>query len=139
MAGRRFFDFDAFWEAQDRKPVTIKLFGTPHVLPPSLPAKIILKAERFMAERGLEGEVSPGEMIELAHDMFGKERTNAWLERDDFDLDKLQDLFMQTMQLYRGAAEERAEGEQTAPTTEEPQTSSNDGASSLPISDASTG
>lgn len=135
--GRRYFDFDAFWEEQQAEPVTIKVFGTPHLLPPKLPAKIVLKSERVQ-QRGNESEMEPGEIRDLAEDMFGRQRVAEWLERDDFDLDKLVDLFKQTMTLYSRSADGDEEGEAPAPETGQSLTSLSTGESSKPTSNAST-
>ena len=142
MGDRKFFDFDAFWEAQDRTPVTIRVFGVAHILPPSLPAKLVLYRERLLAELGETGSLDSRDVEKMARILFGDQRVDGWLDRDDFGIEQLYDLFRQTMRMYATAEAGDAEGEAGAPETGTTQTqsptSSSTGDSSKPTSNGST-
>lgn len=145
MTERKFFDFDAFWESQSKPSVSIRVFGVDHVLPPSLPAKLVLHRERVLVDLGESGDVSVEEVAQMSRTLFGEKRVDDWLLRDDFGIDKLYDLFRHTMKLYaaRGDAEGEADPPVTGATSEQTPkpsgTSSSTGDSSSPTSSASTG
>lgn len=138
MGGKGYFDFDRFWKERERKPKTIRVFGAEHILPPALPARVVLKVERYQEmEEG--AEVPPSEIRDLAEAIFTRKRVAEWLDREDFDIEMLTDLFKGTLALYSDDQPEDDEGEAGAPTTGPSEISSITGDSSKPTSSASTG
>lgn len=142
MSGRRYRDFDAMWDELHLEPISIKVMGTHHVLPPRLPARIVLRAERLEKERGEDGEITTAELVELARDFFGSQRVEAWFD-EGMSVEQLTDVFQGSMQLYSERAgregDGEPEGEATAPEVGAHQNSSSTGESLKPTSSASTG
>lgn len=133
MTRKRFIDFDAFWDEQSRKPLTIKVFGVPHLLAASIPAKVVQRITVLKMQVGddLDLEARPELIFELANDLFGKQRVADWVADDRMDMDKIGDLFMQTMKAYSAKSDEEDgedEGEAETPETGSSQTSSSPGA-----------
>lgn len=131
-------DFDAFWaEAQPKKGHEFKVFGEMYELPSAMPAAVVLRFTRLHRELGLKAPLPAEEAYEMAYDIFGRERIDAWCAKGLTD-EALQDLLAWAADVYnsdlgnpeRPAKRRRAKA---------PSTSSRNGRSSRRTSGASTG
>lgn len=107
-------DFDAFWSELKREPVTVRVFGEEHSLPPALPAAVMLRVLRLQQEHGAATNVPQHELHALAEDLFGAERLGAWLARG-LDVEQLAHLVTWAMSAYGGEAAAGGAGEDTGP------------------------
>lgn len=110
----RYRDFDAFFAEQEREPVTFKLFGETHELPPALPATVVLKLIRMQKEYGQMGQVPHADLLEMAVSIFGDDRVNKWCEQG-LDVEMLGELLKWVMETYMGGRKEEDEGNKKAP------------------------
>jgi hypothetical protein len=82
--GAAFRDFDEFFGEVTAPPLVIHFRGEDHELPGDMPAVLMLRAYRAMADaeaKGLDSmaqAMSEADVLDMAHAIFGKERLDAW-------------------------------------------------------------
>lgn len=141
MADGRYADFDAAFAEREREadPLRIRLFEQEWDLPGSLPAGVLLKLSRYMAEGRTEKDLTYAESIDLAASMIPEEILQQWIAKGISE-DQLGDIVMWALRQYTGQDDEPGEAaEVEAPVTPSSSSSSSVGASSKPTSPESTG
>lgn len=102
MSGRKYLDFDAFWQERQtkREPIRVRVFGETHELRPSLPAAVVIKLARVMTEaESPEEEITPQDLLDVAEGLFGKELLDKWTAQG-MTIDQLEALVEFVMQEY---------------------------------------
>lgn len=132
-----FVDFDEDWAAarSSSEPPRIKLYGVVHDLPPSLPAKIVLHAQRWKDEKG--ADLTFDYALEHLGLLLGAEIVDGWIDAGITQAE-IFEVYFKVTALYRmrGAGE----GEARPPATgDSPGTSSKAGPSSPPTGSGSGG
>lgn len=95
----RFKDFDAFFAEQNRENVKFKMFGEEHILPPALPAKLVLKLIRLSDEHNATSEIPQKDLAELCLAVVG-EKTFEELCDKGMDIEQMSVLLEWVMQAY---------------------------------------
>lgn len=95
-------DFDAFWQAQDREHVTIRVKGENIDLPPAMPLEVELLAKR------LQRRSDPKAVKRMLVALFGADRTEAWAEAG-MDAEQFQVLLAYSMHRIGGGTKSMAE------------------------------
>lgn len=95
-------DFDAFWQAQDREHITIRVMGENIDLPPAMPLEVELLAKRL---RNRSDAKSVKRMLVA---LFGADRTVKWAEAG-MDSEQFQVLLAYTMHRLGGGTKSMAE------------------------------
>lgn len=95
-------DFDAFWSAQDREHITIRVMGENIDLPPAMPLEVELLAKR------LQRKSDPKSVRRMLTALFGADRTVKWAEAG-MDSEQFQVLLAYTMHRLGGGDKSMAE------------------------------
>lgn len=95
-------DFDAFWQAQDREHVTIRVMGENIALPPAMPLEVELLAKR------LQRRSDPKAVRRMLTALFGEDRTVKWAAAG-MDSEQFQVLLAYTMHRLGGGTKSMAE------------------------------
>jgi len=95
-------DFDAFWRAQDREHITIRVMGENIDLPPAMPLEVELLAKR------MQRRSDPKAVRRMIAALFGEDRTTKWAE-GGMDAEQFQVLLAYTMQRLNGGTMSMAE------------------------------
>lgn len=94
----RYRDFDAFFAEMQRAPVTVRLFGEEHALPPAIPAALVVSYHR-MRQRTATDAVPDDEILSLFEAIFGAERAAGWYARG-LDVEMMAEMLGWAMQQY---------------------------------------
>lgn len=95
-------DFDAFWQSQDRKGVTIRVMGETIELPPAMPLEVELLAKRLQRRSDAKS------VRRLLTALYGSDRTVKWAEAG-MDTEQFQVLLAYTMHRLGGGDKSMAE------------------------------
>ena len=106
----RYKDFDSFFEEQERKPLTFKMFGEEHELPPAMPAAIMLKMARLQQEKGKDEDISEDQMASMAVDLLGDKLFEELCSKG-LDLEQLEELIKWATEQYTNIGQEEEDGD----------------------------
>lgn len=95
-------DFDAFWSAQDREHITIRVAGENIALPPAMPLEVELLAKRLRRRSDAKA------VKRMLTALFGEDRTEKWAEAG-MDAEQFQVLLAYTMHRLQGGEKSMAE------------------------------
>lgn len=95
-------DFDAFWQAQDREHITIRVMGENIALPPAMPLEVELLAKRLQRRSDAKA------VKRMLTALFGADRTEQWAEAG-MDSEQFQVLLAYTMHRLQGGTKSMAE------------------------------
>ena len=95
-------DFDAFWETQDRQPIPVRIMGEVVSLPPSLPLRFQLEAQRA------EKSESEDDVRRCVGILFGTDAIERWAE-NGMDLQQFKVLLAWAPQRISGGTMSLAE------------------------------
>lgn len=97
----RYRDYDAAFAEANREapPIVIRLFGQDWELPGDLPASVVVRLTRMMADGRSEDELSVAEQMTLAMDVIPAEVLDAWLAKG-LDTDQLAVILLDVVSEY---------------------------------------
>ena len=95
----RFKDFDAFWQEKKAEPLEVKVFGKKYKLPATLPAALVIRLMRLMAEDQGDAPPPPGEVVAMLEGMFGKKVLDEWAAKG-ITMDQMVDILEWCVQQY---------------------------------------
>lgn len=93
-------DFDRAWETRPRP--SAKILGEHVLLPPQVPASLVLKLQQI-ADSGADPEQAADfdMLADLLACVFGRQRVDGWVEQG-MDLEQMGDLFRWMMSAWDG-------------------------------------
>ncbi len=105
----RLVDFDLFRKEVDKEPVIVRIFGIDRILPPVLPAKVMVELLRIQEQHGANENMPAYEVMNLAKGMLGAELMEELLDNPNFSIDDLGELIKSVVAEYTGQVEEAEE------------------------------
>lgn len=107
----RYRDFDAFRREQRGEPLGFRINGQEFVLPPALPALVMLKAVELMVTRGADEEIAPAELVDMLRGIFGHDQLERLLKSTNaqgvaLSMEELSEVLTWVIQAYRGEGDD---------------------------------
>ncbi len=107
---QRLIDFDQFRkEAEGKEPIILRIFGEDLMLPPVLPAQVMVTILRAQEEYGTDAAMPPFEIMHMARALLGAGVLDKLLANPSFSVEDLGELIKRVMVMYTGETEEAKE------------------------------
>ncbi len=100
----RYKDFDAFFAEHERQPVRFKILGEEIILPPDLPAALIVKIVKMNRDRDTTETIMHEEMLDMLTMLIGEENFNKLMAKG-LDIGQVEQIVPWIMNTYMGNAE----------------------------------